>query len=118
MPFKRNVVANYLGQGWAALMGLAFVPLYIGFLGIEAYGLIGVFALLQAWLSLLDMGMTPTLAREMARYTGGAHSAQSIHNLLRTVEVCCLGVAVVMSASLGAASGWLSSLPFPSTTCQ
>ena len=25
--------------------------------------------LLQAWLSLLDMGMTPTLGREMARFT-------------------------------------------------
>ena len=66
---KRNLIANYLGQGWAALMGLAFIPLYIKYLGIEAYGLIGLFALLQAWLSLLDMGMTPTLGREMARFT-------------------------------------------------
>ena len=56
---KRNLIANYLGQGWTALMGLAFVPLYIQYLGIEAYGLIGLFAVLQAWLALLDMGLTP-----------------------------------------------------------
>lgn len=68
---KRNLIANYLGQGWNALMGLAFVPLYIKYLGMEAYGLIGLFALLQAWLSLLDMGMTPTLNPEMARFSGG-----------------------------------------------
>ena len=75
MSVKRNVLANYVGQGWSALMGLAFVPLYIRYLGIEAYGLIGVFAVLQACLSLLDMGMTPTLNREMARFTVESHSA-------------------------------------------
>ena len=83
---KRNLIANFLGQGWTALMGLAFIPLYIKYLGMEAYGLIGLFALLQAWLSLLDMGMTPTLSREMARFTGGSHSAQSIRDLLRSIE--------------------------------
>ena len=37
---KLNIVVNFAGQGWAALMALALVPLYIKFLGIEAYGLI------------------------------------------------------------------------------
>ena len=67
---KRNLVANYAGQAWSAVMGLAFIPVYIHYLGVEAYGLIGLFAVLQAWLALLDMGLTPTLAREMGRYTG------------------------------------------------
>jgi len=30
---------------------------------------------LQAWLALLDFGMTPTLAREMSRFSAGAHDA-------------------------------------------
>ena len=106
---KRNLIANYLGQGWAALMGLAFIPLYIKYLGIESYGLIGLFAVLQAWLSLLDMGMTPTLGREMARFTGGSHSAQSIRDLLRSIEVVALGVAIFIAAGIWAASGWLAS---------
>ena len=29
MSIRRNVIANYLGQGWAAVMGLAFVPIYV-----------------------------------------------------------------------------------------
>jgi len=106
---KRNLIANYLGQGWTALMGLAFIPLYIKYLGIEAYGLIGIFALLQAWLSLLDMGMTPTLSREMARFTGGTHCAQSIRDLLRSIEIIVLGVACIIAAGIWAASGWLAS---------
>jgi O-antigen/teichoic acid export membrane protein len=56
-------------------MNMAFIPLYIKYLGIEAYGLIGVYAILQAWLGLLDMGMRPALGREMARFTSGAHDA-------------------------------------------
>ncbi len=108
MSLTKNVAANYIGQGWRALMGLAFVPLYIKYLGIEAYGLIGIFALLQVWLILLDMGMKPALSREMARFTAGAHDAQSIRNLLRSIEL--IGVAVAGAVALGiwAASGWLA----------
>lgn len=109
MSLKKNIIANYLGQGWTALMGLAFVPLYIKYLGMEAYGLIGLFAMLQAWLTLLDMGMTPALSREMSRFTGGAHTAESIRDLLRSLELVCLGVAVVIALGIWAASSWLAS---------
>ena len=107
--FRRNLIANYLGQGWTALMGLAFVPVYIRYLGIESYGVIGLFAAMQAWLTLLDMGMTPTLNREMARYTAGAHSPQSICNLLRSLEILCFTLAVLIGGGVWAASGYLAS---------
>ena len=109
MSLRRNIIANYLGQGWAAVMALAFVPLYIRQLGMEAYGLIGLFAVMQAWLTLLDMGMTPTLAREMARFTAGAHSVQSIRNLLRSVEIVCFGLAIAICLVVWASAGWLAS---------
>jgi O-antigen/teichoic acid export membrane protein len=109
MALKRNLIANYLGQGWAALMSLAFIPLYIKYMGIESYGLIGLFGVLQAWLSLLDMGMTPTLNREMARFTGGTHSATSIRDLLRSIEFIALGIAMLVGLGIWAASGWLAS---------
>ena len=89
-------------------MGLAFIPLYIRFLGIEAYGLIGLFALLQAWLSLLDMGLTPTLGREMARFTGGSRSAESIRDLLRSIEFIALAIALVGAAAIFLGSGWIA----------
>jgi O-antigen/teichoic acid export membrane protein len=108
MSLKNNVVANYLGQGWRALMGLAFVPLYIKYLGIEAYGLIGIFALLQVWLTLLDMGVKPALGREMARFTAGAHNAQSIRDLLRSVELIGIAIAGVVALGIWAVSGWLA----------
>ena len=59
-------------------------------------GLIGIFSLLQVWLGLLDMGMKPTLAAgEMARFAGGSHTVEFIRDLLRSVEVATLGLAVL-----------------------
>lgn len=91
-------------------MGLAFVPLYIKYIGIEAYGLIGMFAVLQAWLALLDMGMTPTLAREMARFSGGVHSNESIRDLLRSIEIIAFCVAVLLAGGIALGSNWIATL--------
>jgi O-antigen/teichoic acid export membrane protein len=109
VSLKLNIIANSLGQGWRVVMTFAFIPLYIKYLGIEAYGLIGIFALLQAWLSLLDMGLKPALGREMARFTGGAHDAQSIRNLLRSIEIVGIAIAGVVAIGIWAASKWLAS---------
>lgn len=108
VALKRNVIANYIGQGTRALMGFVFVPVYVRYLGIEAYGLIGLFAVLQAWLGLLDLGIRPALGREMARFSGGAHSPTSIRDLLRSVEVLSVGLAGVASLSIWASSPWLA----------
>ncbi|HEV7239595.1 MAG TPA: glycosyltransferase [Thermoanaerobaculia bacterium] len=104
----RNMVANYFGQGWRALMILAFVPIYIRYLGIEAYGLIGIFTVLQSWMNLLDMGMRPALTREMARFTAGGIDVQNIRDLLRTVESLALLLATGAGVVIWSLSGWLA----------
>lgn len=105
---RRNVIANYLGQGWRAIMSLAFIPLYIEFLGIESYGLIGLFGVMSAWLALLDMGISPTLNREMARYTAGAHTPQSINDLLRSLELISIGMAIFIGILVWFSSDYLA----------
>ncbi len=89
-------------------MGIAFVPLYIRALGADAYGLVGVFMVLQASLTLLDLGMTQTLTREMSRLQAGAHTAQSIRDLLRSFEHVYLVLALTMVAVVWLGSSWLA----------
>lgn len=108
MALRKDIVANFAGQVWSGLIGLIFVPLYIRYLGIEAYGLVGVFAVMQAWLALLDMGMTPTLNREMARFSAGSHTPQAIRDLLRSLELLALAAASIIALALFAAAGWLA----------
>jgi O-antigen/teichoic acid export membrane protein len=106
---KRNIVANYVGAAWNAIMGIAFVPLYVKYLGTEAYGVIGVSAVIGSFLSFFDLGLSPMLSREMARYRGGAHTAESIRSLLRVVELCSWSVGLLGVAALWFAAPWLAS---------
>lgn len=106
--FKRNVAANYLGYAWRTAINLAFIPVYIRFLGVEAYGLIGVFASLQILFGLLDIGLRPALGREMARATAGAVPGELLRDLLRSIEVISLGTALFTAAVVWAVSGWLA----------
>ena len=45
------------------------MPFYIKLLGIEAYGLVGFYVTLLAALQVLDLGISPTINREMARHS-------------------------------------------------
>ena len=108
MSLRNNVLANYTAQGWRSLIQIVFIPLYISYLGIESYGLIGIFAVLQSWLALLDMGMRPALGREMARFTGGAHDAQSIWDLLRSIEIISIGIAASSALGVYLWAPWLA----------
>lgn len=109
MSVYKNMVANYVGQCWAAVASIAFIPIYIHQLGIESYALIGIFSILQAWLALLDLGLSPTLGREMARFTGSALSPRDIRNLLRTVEAICLVIAVTAALAIAGAAPFIAS---------
>lgn len=102
-------------------MNIAFVPLYVEYLGTEAYGVIGISAVVGTFLSLLDLGLSPMLSREMASYRGGAHTAESIRSLLRVVELLCwfcglIGASLVWNAAPWIASNWLRSEVLPVDT--
>ena len=105
---KRNIVANFGGNIWAGLMGLVFVPLYIYFIGIEAYGLVGVFATLLALFGLLDMGLSNTMNREMARLDVQKGKAQDMRDLVRTLEILYWAMALLISASVIALSKFIA----------
>ncbi|MBX7190668.1 MAG: lipopolysaccharide biosynthesis protein [Sandaracinaceae bacterium] len=103
-----NVLTNVGSQVWNAAMSMLFVPVYVRYMGVESYGLIGVFGILHAWLSLLDMGMKPALSREMARFGAGAVTPQGIRDLLRTVETVTGVFGLVSACSVALASHWLA----------
>ncbi len=91
---KENIAANFVGSMWQGLMGLIFIPLYIKYMGIESWGLIGIFTTLQVMFGLLDMGLSNTLNREMARLSVLPHKEQEMRNLVRTLEMLYWSIAV------------------------
>jgi len=101
---KRNLLANFTGMGWTALVGLACTPLYIKFLGIEAYGLIGFYIMLQTGLQILDFGLSPTMNREMARYSVLTDKAAEARDFVRTLETCSWSAAMAIAAIVSLAA--------------
>ncbi len=95
MSLQKNILANYLGQLYMTLISIVMVPLYLHYMGAEAYGLVAFFAMMQAWFQLLDLGLSPTLGREVARHNAGALSAAGLWRMLRAMEAVFYGVAIV-----------------------
>ncbi len=95
MVLKRNIVANYVSQIYVALIGVAVLPLYIKHMGAEAYGLVGFFSMLQAWFTILDLGLTPTIGRETARFKSGVTDLLEYRRLFRALSIVFLVIAAI-----------------------
>ncbi|HEX2120924.1 MAG TPA: oligosaccharide flippase family protein, partial [Thermoanaerobaculia bacterium] len=108
MSLTRNISANFGGNLWAGVMALVFIPLYIRFMGIEAYGLVGFFLTMQSVFSLLDAGLAVTLNREFARLSIAEQSVPHMRKLLRTFETIYWSVAVAGGAIIMLLARWIA----------
>ncbi len=97
---RANTIANYAGRAWGAVSIYLFIPLYLKFLGAEAFGLVGFYSTLLGILALADLGLTATLSREMARLEVHEDSAGEMGDLLRTYESIYLGISLALAAAI------------------
>jgi O-antigen/teichoic acid export membrane protein len=107
---KRNVLANMLGSGWGMILQFILVPVQIRFLSVEAYGLLAFLASVQIIFNLFDLGLSPTITREVA----GDQSPDLRHslNLVQSLSLvyCAIGVVLGLSFAVAApliATDWL-----------
>lgn len=105
---RNNTIANYVGQLYLTLIGIVVTPFYLQYLGAEAYGLVGFFALMQAWMNLLDLGLSPTLGRQAAYARGAENGFEFFKKLLKSFEVIFLGLAITASLSIFFGKHWLA----------
>jgi O-antigen/teichoic acid export membrane protein len=116
---RKNIGANYLGQFWNIIAVFLFVPFYIKFLGIEAYGLVGFYITLMGILAFADIGLTATLNRELARLAACNNPVSEMSDLLRTYELIYGGIALFLASLMwvlapGIANHWLQLNTFTS----
>lgn len=115
---QKNILANFIGRGWSLLMGLLFVPLYLRFIGIEAYGLVGFFAVLQTSLYLFDFGLKATMNREMSSCSALPERTDEARDLARTLEIIywsfgILSAVVVYWSAPWIATNWVKTEKLP-----
>jgi O-antigen/teichoic acid export membrane protein len=93
---KKNIIANFLARSWGFISTYLFIPLYLKFLGIEAYGLVGFFSSLMGVLVLADMGFTATLNRELARLSAKKNGNSEMRDLVRTYELIYFWISLCL----------------------
>lgn len=98
--YSANLAANFLGSGWTAILQLAAVPFYIAAVGIESYGLIGFFSTLLIASRALDLGLTSTTNRELARFSAQPGQMSQTRNFVRTAELICWFIAVALGTAI------------------
>ena len=104
----RNVIANLFGGAWSALLAMLFVPVYLRFLGVEAFGLVGILTALQAVFGLLDFGLGATFNREMARLSTSGSDGTRERELVRTFEAVYWSLAAVAAAVIAVFAGTIA----------
>jgi len=118
---RTNILTNYAGQAWIALMNIAFIPVYVRLLGLEAFGLVGMMLSLQAITLLLDFGMGGVLNREIARRSHLPLAAATVGTLVRTFEWIIWPIALLIAVVIGMsapllAGHWLHAEHMPPAT--
>jgi O-antigen/teichoic acid export membrane protein len=114
---KWSVAAGWASSGVSAVVALAVIPVQLRYLGAEAYGLIGFCITLQSMLMVLDMGMTATVNREVARCTSRDDRLR-VAGLVGAMDWVCWFLALACAAAIAAsapqiASRWLNVVHLP-----
>jgi O-antigen/teichoic acid export membrane protein len=79
----RALTVGYGYQAMVVVVGLWLVPFFLGRLGKEDYGLWLVVGQVLGYLSLLDLGVTAVLPREVAAASGAADRAERVPEVVR-----------------------------------
>jgi O-antigen/teichoic acid export membrane protein len=103
-----NTSANYIGRGYTILIGIVILPIYLQYLGAEAFGLIGFFTVLQMWMQLLDMGISPVLSRQAASARGEKITFLELIKLVRSFELIIFVLALIAILTITTSSDWIA----------
>lgn len=100
--FRRQLAANGIGRIWGFLSNFVFVPLYVHILGVDNFGVIALFIAVGGIVAFLDLGLSPTMARELHDQK---RSVQQKINLLFSYEgayAAIVGFVVLVALAMPA----------------
>jgi O-antigen/teichoic acid export membrane protein len=103
-----NTLSNLVGKLWSSLLSLLSVPIFLAFLGPEAYGLVGLYASFEVIFNFLDFGLSATINREIARNLAINKSGQDSKNLLRTFEYFYWAIGFAVAILIASFAGWMA----------
>ncbi|MDP1740196.1 oligosaccharide flippase family protein [Polaromonas sp.] len=108
---KSNIIFNFLGSAWLGILTLAVTPIQVHFLGVEAFGFVGLITILQVLLGTLDLGISATVTKVVSSDHSDRRSASShaVNTASSVYWIIALLIAVLLWwNSTTVAAFWLS----------
>ena len=120
---KLNIVANLVGKVWSAAIAIVLIPQYIKYLGIESYGLVGFYGTLIGSMALLDLGLSTTINRELAKFKSTKSDPGGARDLAFSLECVywAIGLLIcllIISLSWFIANHWVKVEHLPLTVVK
>ncbi len=114
-PFglKSSIAANIAANTVTAAVFIISVPLIIPYIGVEAYGLVGIFLAIQGVVMVLDVGLNVAITREFATKGSDSERGGELWDLLRTSETVYWAITSLAALSWLAVAGHVSSYVNP-----
>jgi len=108
---KSNIIFNFLGSAWLGILTLAVTPIQVHFLGVEAFGFVGLITILQVLLGSLDLGISATVTKVVS--SDHSHRRSASAHAVNTASTVYWVIAFLIAALLWLNSGkvaafWLS----------
>ena len=104
---KINALLNFIGLMYSSAVSILLLPFFLQYIGPQGFGLVGFFTVLHAWLQLLDIGMSPMLARSAAQ-ARSTQNTTTFHKVLRSVQLVLLVIGLSAAASIFFNSKWIA----------
>lgn len=97
---RKALAISIIARGSSALLGLFVLPFYIRFLGIEAYGVVGIFATLQVLVAFMDLGLATSLTRALSEVAGNREKLGYTRSVALSFEMAYLSLSFLMGLTL------------------
>jgi O-antigen/teichoic acid export membrane protein len=102
-----NALSNLIGKLWSAFLNLLSVPIFLSYLGPEAYGLIGLYVSFEVIFNFMDLGLSATINREIAQNIGTNRQNKENKNLLKTFEYIYWPIGFIVAVLIFLLSGFI-----------
>jgi O-antigen/teichoic acid export membrane protein len=109
MRMFRTVGVNFIGGVWTGILVVSTTPFYVSTLGLEGFGLIGFWQLLLFVSVIFDFGLGASLVRELARYKGNNEPQAKYRELLFTLQIAYVFMAILVGLAIYFSASWLAS---------
>ena len=92
-----NILVNIVGMAFVTLLTFIATPYYLLYLGTEAFGLIGFFYVFCVCISILDLGVSPFLQREVAKTTNKNFINEDFNKIVQIITIYFIFILIFIN---------------------